>query len=443
MSKLFNKNFLLLWQGQFVSRMGTQVFLIAMLAWIKDTTDSGIMLGTISAIAGAVAIVLGPFCGVFADRNSRKKIIVVTDILNGILMLALGAAFFFMPHRMPMLIVALFFTSTLSAVVSSFFGPAISAAIPDIVPKNKLPGANSMGMISMNISAIIGRPLGSQLYALFGAPVLFLINGVTFLFSAFSEAFITIPQKLPSKVKESEEVVANFKQDLVEGIKFIWSNVGLRNLVIVSAALSFFATAVILLLPFYLEDTLLLGQSWIEWYGYLTSIFAVGSIVGYSIAGLLRFEKEKRAILLVTLLLLDAVLYGALAFVRDIYIVGGLAFLSGAFGGFVIVNIMTILQATTQSRLRGRVFGALATIEGAAAPIAMALSGYLADLMDKNIPPIYLACSISMVLITSSMLFFKAFRQFLVFDSRELKDKDDIQPDIRPPIGEQAIFPVD
>ena len=88
MKKLLNKNFVLLWQGQFVSRMGTQVFLIAMLAWIKDTTDSGIMLGTISAIAGAVAIALGPFCGVFADRNSRKKIIVVTDILNGILMVA-------------------------------------------------------------------------------------------------------------------------------------------------------------------------------------------------------------------------------------------------------------------------------------------------------------------------------------------------------------------
>lgn len=443
MNKLFNKNFFLLWQGQFVSRMGTQVFLIAMLAWIKNTTNSGTMLGTVSAIAGAVAIVLGPFCGVFADRNSRKKIIVVTDILNGILISALGATFLFMPQRTPILLIALFFTSTLSAVVSSFFGPAISAAIPDIVPKDKLPGANSMGMISMNISAIIGRPLGSHLYALFGAPILFVANGVTFLFSAISEAFITIPQKLPSKTRHGDEVVSNFKQDLVEGIKFIWNNTGLRNLVIVSAALSFFATAVILLLPFYLEDTLLLGESWIGWYGYLTSIFAIGSIVGYSIAGLLRLENEKRAVLLVTLLLLDAVLYGVLAFVREIYIVGALAFLSGAFGGYVVVNITTILQATTQSRLRGRVFGALATIEGAAAPIAMALSGYLADALDKNIPPIYLACSIFMVLITSSMLFFKDFRTFLVFDSRELKEEIPEHTEIMPPLADQAALHLD
>ena len=80
--KLFNKNYFLLWQGQFMSRIGSQVYLIAMIIWIKEATDSASLLGLMGFIGGIPAVIFSIIGGVFADRHSRKKIIVFTDIIQ-------------------------------------------------------------------------------------------------------------------------------------------------------------------------------------------------------------------------------------------------------------------------------------------------------------------------------------------------------------------------
>lgn len=411
--KLFNKDFVLLYQGQFVSRLGSQVFMIAIVLWIKAVTGSASLMGIVGAITSGVAIILGPFAGTFTDRVSRKRIIVITDTLNGFLMVFFALSAMLWPQRIGLLIAIMLTTSILSAVISSFFGTAISAAVPDIVPKDKLPAANSFGMFSQTITSFVGKGIGGILYTVIGGPMLFLFNGISFLFSAVSEMFISIPQTIPEKQKLFREEAKVFKQQVIEGFKYVGKVSGLRNLVIISALLSFFTTPIIILLPFYVEKYLHLED---QWYGYLLAIYSVGTLLGYFSAALFRYKKISRAFLLISAIILESAMYGVLGLVTSVSLAVILAFMIGLVSGYTMVNITTILQITTPPELRGRVFGVLSTIEGSLSPIAMALSGIIADLLDQNIPLIYLCSGIIMVLVSSLIAFFKDFQTFVKYE---------------------------
>ena len=82
----------------------------------------------------------------------------------------------------------------LNATVSAFFGPANSASIPDLVPADRVNSANSLGQLSMQISVFLGQGLGGLLFRLLGAPVLFLVNAISFLYASASEVFVGYPR---------------------------------------------------------------------------------------------------------------------------------------------------------------------------------------------------------------------------------------------------------
>jgi len=414
-----NKDFVLLFQGQAISRLGLQAFSVAMLFWIKHATNSATIMGVLMMVSTLPAVLLGPVGGAMADRYSRRKIIVLSDALSGLAVLSLAGLFFLAPQATNAILIWLFVVSVFTSIVSAFFGPAISAAIPDLVPTHRVAAANSLGQLSSQISIFVGQGLGGVLFRLLGAPVLFLINGVTYLFSAISESFVTIPQTIrqqpdvgpaggqgegaeagvpPSgRGLSMRDQVRVFGKDIAQGVAYVWRTGGLRELVFVSAFLSFFTVPFVTLLPFYVEDTLRLA---VDWYGFILAAYGVASLIGYAIAGLFRFEGPIRAKLVMAALIVPSALYGLLGLARTGTQALVLASLVGALEGFVMVNITTLLQVTTPSEIRGRVFGVLATISGGLAPLAMGLTGIVADLANQNIPLIYIISGIMMTLLS-------------------------------------------
>jgi len=415
-SKLMNRNFFLLWQGQSISQLGAQAFAVAMLFWIKHATDSATVMGLLQMVSSLPAVLLGPIGGAFADRHSRRKIIIFSDALSGISVLSLAGLMFVAADATDTILVWLFLVSVFTAITRAFFNPAISAAIPDLVPKDRVTSANSLGQLSYQISMFIGQGLGGTIFRLLGAPALFLINGLTYLFSAASESFITIPQATLERSGGWKDQFREFGRDVLDSLRYVWARAGLRGLVLVSAFLSFFRVPVIVLLPFYVEDFL---QATTDWYGFLLATYGIGSLAGYLFAGSMKISGKARGALMMGFIVLESAGYGLLGLVSRPAVALLFAFLGGVAGGFVTINITTLVQITTPCEIRGRVFGLLGTISGSLAPVAMGLAGVLADLMDQNIPLLYGVCGGVMALLSTWIATDQDYRTFLAYEQAE------------------------
>ncbi|MBI5302093.1 MAG: MFS transporter [Chloroflexi bacterium] len=416
-AKLMNRNFFLLWQGQSVSRLGIQAFEIAMLFWIKHATDSATLMGLMLMLSNLPGIVLGPIGGTFADRYSRRAIILVSETLNGIAVLSLAALLFVAPESTDIVLVWLFIVSFVSAVVSSFFNPAMSAAIPDLVPETRVATANSLSQFTAQIAVFFGQGIGGTLFRLLGAPILFLINGLTYLFSAACVLFIRIPQEIPAEAGDWRKQFTILKVDLMNGFRYVWHTHGLRELVFVSAFLNFFTVPIIVLLPFYVEDFLKVS---VDWYGFLLAAYGVGSVIGYVLAGIIRLEGNARSRVMVSMIILESFGYGLLGFADSPYTALALALLGGCVGGFVGILITTLLQITTPGDIRGRVFGFLATIAGSITPIAMGMTGVIADALGHDIALIYISCGAILFVLSILVSLSREFRNYLAFEREHL-----------------------
>jgi MFS family permease len=409
-TKLFNRNFFIQWQGQTISKLGAQVFGITMLLWIQQTTGSATIMGLLYMLAAIPGIALGPIGGTFADRYSRKKIIILSDSIRGVAILLLTIFIFRNTEATDAIIIGLFIVAILNGILSTFFGPAISAAIPDLVPKESVNAANSMGQASTQITLFIGQGLGGWLFQTIGAPILFLFNAFTFFYAAISQTFVKIPQEIPEKFGDWRQQFRDFYQDLVNGFKYIINRPGLRDTVIISAILGFFVAPLGILLPFFVEDYLKVE---IAWTGYILAAFGIGSFFGYIFAGAIRFQPKTRGRFLLVLIFAQAIGFFIFGFVRNSYIALLMGFLYGFVQGVVLVNITTILQITTSGEMRGRIFGILATISSSLTPIAMGLTGVVVDLINQNIPAIFIGSGIIMILITAVVSLDRHFRNFL------------------------------
>ena len=420
-SRLFNKNYLLLWQGQFISRLGNQTYMLAMVLWITSVFSEQSAPTIISMLfmsAGIPAVILSVFGGAIADRYSRKKIIVYSDIINGLAILGLAAVFFLMPGHVNIILVGIFVVNILAAILGSFFTPAISAAIPDIVPQKRIETANSMGQFSIQTAQFFGYGLGGILFKLIGAPLLVLIDGLTFLFSAFSESFIKIPQVFPEKTKNTGDQYRKFKQDIKEGLNYIFTNPGLKKLLYVSVFSTFFSTPIGVLMIFFVKHVLQANHE--VWYGPILVLYGVGTFVGYLIVGIARLRGKKRRNTMIAFMILQSAGYILLGLARDLTFTLILVFAGGIVFGFVVANITALLQLTTPSKIRGRVFGALTTISGSIAPLAAGLAGPLAEVVGlENIYFIFIGSGIILVLLSLIIAMSRDFRIFISYTSDE------------------------
>ena len=409
-ARLFNRNFFLLWQGQFVSQIGSQAYAIAMMLWVKHETGSASLMGLLMMVSMIPFVILGPFAGTFADQFSRRKIIIFSDVLSGVPVLTLAFLMFYRPDDSELLIVCLFLVNVTLGILRSFFGPAISASIPDIVPREKVSAANSLNQSSVQISQFIGQGVGGYLFVILGAPLLFLIDGITYLFSAFSESFIRIPQKIPEKGSGWQDKFRKFKSDTMEGFRYVWGHAGIRALFFAAAFINFFAIPIVILLPFYVEDHL---NATSDWYGYILAAFGLGTLIGYGIAGGAKISSHIRSKAVISALVLMSFCLPILSIMREPVFALFLMITIGALSGFFNINIYTLLQIAIPSEMRGRVFGLLITLTGGLTPISMGLSGVIADLVNQNIPLIYAVCGIITFSLTILTSFSKNFRIFL------------------------------
>lgn len=414
-AKLFNRNFVLLWQGQLVSQLGTQFHAVALMLWIKEATGSGSLMGLLMMTAMLPGVILGPLGGTLADRYSRKRIIVWTDFLRGLAVLSLAGLMFLRPAATDLLIVWLFGITILTAIMGAFFRPAITASIPDLVPRPRVAAANSLTQSSIQISMFVGQGIGGTLFRLLGAPILFLIDGISFLLSGVSELFISIPQPKRKDAPGDGKLFAQYWHETLEGFHYVWQRRGMRTLFLFAALLNFAAAPIAVMLPFYVVDHLRVTT---DWFGFIMAALGLGTLIGYGLMGAFKMSGRTRGILLLALLFTFGILFGVIGLAHDPVVALILFLTLGIGSGMFNISIMTILQLTTPSEIRGRVFGLLQTLAAGLMPIGMGLGGLVIDLIDQRVAGIFLVLGIGMSVITLAFSFDSHLRAFLASDAQ-------------------------
>lgn len=399
--RLWNVNFLLLWQGQFVSSLGDTAYTVALGFWVLAVTGSTALMGTLMATTVFARVALSPFAGVLVDRSDRKWVIVAADAARGVVIVAVAAAAFAGVLDVWMVFAA----GVILGLGGAFFGPAVISALPDIVPKAKLVKANSLFHLIYAASGIPGYSVGGFLYAFLGAPLLFLINGVSYLLSAATEVFIKVP-----KIQHAKQEF-RFLEDTKAGLAFTWKVAPLRYMILLFSALNFFAhMGFMLLLPLF-QRTEHLGPAL---YGVVLGGAMGGMFVGYVLTSLVNIKPRRRfAVFLVS----AVVGMGALAFF-PLYLyfplMFALAAIFGLFNAVLGTLIMAVLQMTTPQNMRGKVFGFIGTVAGGLTPLAMVLGGVLAEFISIRV--IISASFVLTLLFFAALAFSPAIRRYVNFD---------------------------
>lgn len=213
-------HFFLLWQGQFVSSAGDAVYELALGFFLLRQYHSGAVMALVLALSAVPGILTAPFAGVVIDRadggrgssvfGSKKTILAAADLTRGACVIALGAAALLGHAPLRLLLLA-------GAAVSAggaFFTPCLRASLPLLIEKSRLTRANSLLNLAYRVTETAGSTAGGVLYALLGAPLLFLFDGVSFLFSGA----LSLLLKMEPTPTQKESARPSFGAELRAGL---------------------------------------------------------------------------------------------------------------------------------------------------------------------------------------------------------------------------------
>lgn len=403
-----NRNFVLLWQAQLVSTAGTELHTVALALFVADTLRSPRLLGLILMTASLPGLLLGPFAGVWVDGWSRKRTMVAADVMSGVAVLALATVFTVTRSR-EWLEPALFATALAIGMTSCFFAPALNALIPEIVEPRQLVSANSANSSTRDLATIVAHGLGGWFYTVVGPAVVFFSDGVSYLLSALGTGFIR-PTAPPTEAGAAAgRSGAGYGTLLREGFYHVTRDPGLRLIFVAAAVMNFMIQPFFVLLPFFVSRQL---HAPAAWYGYLLAGFSLGSVAGYVAAA--RFTRavlRGGGVLGATWVVLSAGLTG-LSLAHSPWVALAFNSVAGMAAGYFNVNTASVLQTSVPSHLRGRVFALLRTIAMGLTPMAMGLSGIVADAMGGNIPRLYLMCGLCLLVVSTVVSAQRPFRAY-------------------------------
>ena len=373
-----------------MSAIGTQLFNVALMYWLLETTGSATTMGLVLTSSLLPVAVLSVFTGALVDRLPRKWLIVGADIVRGFLCLAFVAALVVADGETAIAMLLVY--ALVAGVATTLFSPALRAVLPDIVGAETLQRANGAMQSASSFALVVGTSLGGFLYASLGAAVLFLVNGVSFLLSAVSEAFVKVPPQAPRTAR-------NLMVDVREGWRFMIRDRGLRRILITIALMNVASAPLTITLPMLVRDHHGGGP---ELLGLLAASQGVGSPLAAAFLGSKSLGAKVRpsfgwmslwvcALSLLLMISVDAGLALMMAFA-----------LYGA--GLVCFNvpIQTAIQRNTPSAMRGRVISASTTVVAGVMPIAAAITGVAIDAIGQNVTlvwsataSLFVACGLS------------------------------------------------
>jgi DHA3 family macrolide efflux protein-like MFS transporter len=363
------RGFTFIWLGQFTSLLGSSMTNFALTIWAWEKTGTATALALTGLAFVLPNILVYPIAGALVDRWNRKLVMMISDLAAGI-----GTIFIFLLHISGSLqIWHLYIIFMFMGLFQSFQFPAYSAAVSTMIDKEQYGRANGMLSLARSASNVFAPIAAGILLSVVNISGILLFDVISFVIAIGTLTLVYIPQPATQTEKQ---IKTSLLEDSLFGFKYILTRRGLLGLQLIFFLINFTGSLCFpLLAPMILSqtgnDTVVLGT--------VQSAFGVGGVVGGLLLSAWGGPKKKihgvlagmtiSSLFGITLLGLGDSVY--------LWVIG--AFIMMVLNPIINGSNQAIWQSKVSPEIQGRVFSARAFIATISQPIAMAITGPLAD----------------------------------------------------------------
>lgn len=359
-----------LYVAQAISDVGDGMTYLALFLLVMSLSGSTAMVALVSILAALPPVTIGLFAGAWADRADRRRIMVASDALRAVLVLAL------VPAAIVGSLPAVMALALAQSVVGTFFSPARGALVPKSVPESGFLAASSLSQSTRMIATVVGATVVGALAAVAGIvwPV-FIVDAATFLASVVIVSRVTPALGRPDEHAAAEIRESGMGRAVVDGLRVIGgSGPLLAALCGLTVTLLGIGAVNVLFLPFIVRE---LGAS-PAWAGPMEAAQTASMVLAGGLLAAYAGRVQPGRLLTISLAGVGVCIALLGASPNPLFLLL-MSFLVGWFVMPAQATTMTILAASTTDATRGRVSGAFNASMQTASIASMAIAGILAD----------------------------------------------------------------
>ncbi len=357
------RNYRLYMTGQAISTTGTWMQNIAMSWLVLKITGSGTALGVVVALQFLPLLLLGPWGGIIVDRFPKRRILYVTQSVQGIISIIIAVLIYTNNAELW----EIYLLALLLGVVNIVDNPTRQTFIPEMVGEKHLMNAISLNSIQINLTRVLGPTVAAIIIASFGLAACFFFNGLSFI------AVLIALAMMDSGELRTKPPAPRTKGQLREGFRYIKSNPEIMYTLIMVAIIGTFAYEFSVSLPLLAEFTFH-GDA--GTFATLTGALGVGSMLG----GLYTAHRKKTSL---KILSKTGLFFGLSMLVFAVMPTIQLSILMMLVVGFFSINFLSlanvIIQLKSTPEMRGRVMSLWAMAYLGSTPIGGPIIGWIGE----------------------------------------------------------------
>ena len=379
-SKSLGRDFWLYFSGQLISQVGSSFTLFALPLLVFELTHSATNLALTTASEFVPYLLFGLVLGALVDRVNRKRMMLLTDVARGGVILILPVLALAGTLDVSVIYAVAFVQSTLGIL----FTCGEFAAIPSLVGRDDLVAANGRIMATNYAGQVIGPVLAGALVALVSPANLLFFDAGSFFVSALSLAVIRRSFDGVDRPTPAASGLKGLLEDVKDGLRYVWSNPVLRSISIMMAMINFVATTQSTQLVLFAKKILHSTNTEVA------ILYAAGAagvvVVSLSAAPIRRHLSF--AVTALGALVVDGLAIVAMAFVGNY--AGAVVFWAAASGFGLLLNINTgsLRQAIVPSHMYGRVISIAGVLAWSAIPLG-SIAGAAAINLTHSVVGVY------------------------------------------------------
>lgn len=357
------RNYRLYMTGQAISTTGTWMQNIAMSWLVLKMTGSGTALGVVIALQFLPLLLLGPWGGVIVDRFPKRRILYITQSVQGVVSILIAILVFTNSATLW----EIYALALILGIVNIVDNPTRQTFIPEMVGEEHLMNAISINSIQINLTRVLGPTVAAIIIASFGLAACFFLNGLSFI------AVLIALSMMDSGELKTKPPVPRARGQLQEGFRYIKSKPEILYTLIMVAIIGTFAYEFSVSLPLLAEFTFH-GDA--KTFAMLTAALGIGSMMG----GAYTAHRKKTSL---KILAKSGLFFGLSMIVFSLMPTFTLALIAMLFVGFFSINFLSlanvIMQVESSPEMRGRVMSLWAVAYLGSTPIGGPIIGFVGE----------------------------------------------------------------